>query len=71
MTEESPRNNRKELTGFVRAKTGDKSIKVVYVYKTPHPLYKRKYVVKQLSMFMMKKMNRWSEIRLKLLPLGL
>lgn len=41
MTEESPRNNRKELTGFVRAKTGDKSIKVVYVYKTPHPLYKK------------------------------
>lgn len=41
MTEESLRNNRKELTGFVRAKTGDKSIKVVYEYKTPHPLYKK------------------------------
>jgi small subunit ribosomal protein S17 len=41
MTAESPRNNRKELTGFVRAKTGDKSIKVVYEYKTPHPLYKK------------------------------
>ena len=41
MTSESPRNNRKELIGFVRAKTGDKSIKVVYEYKTPHPLYKK------------------------------
>ena len=41
MTAESLRNNRKELTGFVRAKTGDKSIKVVYEYKTPHPLYKK------------------------------
>jgi|TARA_B110000003_G_scaffold274706_1_gene315328 small subunit ribosomal protein S17 len=41
MTAESPRNNRKELIGFVRAKTGDKSIKVVYEYKTPHPLYKK------------------------------
>jgi small subunit ribosomal protein S17 len=41
MTAELPRNNRKELIGFVRAKTGDKSIKVVYEYKTPHPLYKK------------------------------
>lgn len=41
MTAESSRNNRKELIGFVRAKTGDKSIKVVYEYKTPHPLYKK------------------------------
>ena len=41
MSEESSRNNRKELIGSVRAKTGDKSIKVVYEYKTPHPLYKK------------------------------
>jgi small subunit ribosomal protein S17 len=41
MTIVSPRNNRKELIGSVRAKTGDKSIKVVYEYKTPHPLYKK------------------------------
>ncbi|MDA7821965.1 30S ribosomal protein S17 [Opitutales bacterium] len=27
--------------GVVRSKTGDKSIKVVYEYKTPHPLYKK------------------------------
>ena len=41
MTEDKNRNNRKELIGFVRSKTGDKSIKVVYEYKTPHPLYKK------------------------------
>jgi small subunit ribosomal protein S17 len=41
MSEENPRNNRKELIGMVRAKTGDKSVKVVYQYKIPHPLYKK------------------------------
>ena len=41
MPEDKNRNNRKELIGFVRSKTGDKSIKVVYEYKTPHPLYKK------------------------------
>ena len=33
MTTEDIRNNRKELIGLVRAKTGDKSVKVVYEYK--------------------------------------
>ena len=41
MSEQSNRNNRKQLVGVVRSKTGDKSIKVVYEYKTPHPLYKK------------------------------
>lgn len=41
MATDTQRNNRKELTGVVRSKTGDKSIKVVYEYKTPHPLYKK------------------------------
>jgi small subunit ribosomal protein S17 len=41
MTEENTRNNRKELVGVVRSKTGDKSVKVVYQYKIPHPLYKK------------------------------
>ena len=41
MTTEDIRNNRKELIGLVRSKTGDKSVKVVYEYKTPHPLYKK------------------------------
>ena len=41
MTTELSRNNRKELVGLVRSKTGDKSVKVVYEYKIPHPLYKK------------------------------
>lgn len=41
MTEENSRNNRKQLVGIVRSKTGDKSVKVVYEYKIPHPLYKK------------------------------
>jgi len=41
MSEESNRNKRKQLVGVVRSKTGDKSIKVVYEYKIPHPLYKK------------------------------
>lgn len=41
MSEEKTRNNRKELQGVVRSKTGDKSLKVVYEYKIPHPLYKK------------------------------
>ena len=41
MSEEKARNNRKELVGVVRSKTGDKSVKVVYEYKRPHPLYKK------------------------------
>ena len=41
MTTEQTRNNRKDLIGFVRSRTGDKSVKVVYEYKIPHPLYKK------------------------------
>tara|TARA_Y100000588_G_C13898276_1_gene771709 strand:+ start:293 stop:565 length:273 start_codon:yes stop_codon:yes gene_type:complete len=41
MSEENARNKRKELVGVVRSKTGDKSVKVVYQYKIPHPLYKK------------------------------
>ena len=41
MSEQSNRNNRKQLVGVVRSKTGDKSIKVVYEYVIPHPLYKK------------------------------
>jgi small subunit ribosomal protein S17 len=35
------RNSRKTLTGVVTSRSGDKTIKVVYYYKTPHPLYKK------------------------------
>jgi small subunit ribosomal protein S17 len=41
MSDKAIRNNRKQLIGVVRSKTGDKSIKVVYEYKIPHPLYKK------------------------------
>lgn len=37
----SDRNKRKQLIGVVTSRSGDKSIKVVYFYKTPHPLYKK------------------------------
>lgn len=35
------RNNRKVITGIVTSKVGDKSLKAVYMYKIPHPLYKK------------------------------
>ncbi|MDR1817696.1 MAG: 30S ribosomal protein S17 [Puniceicoccales bacterium] len=45
----APRNKRKDLTGKVTARSGDKSIKVTYEYKIAHPQYgkevKRKTVV--------------------------
>ena len=51
MSEATPttRNSRKSLIGEVTSSSGDKTIKVTYFYKTPHPLYrkeiKRKTVV--------------------------
>ena len=46
---EETRNSRKSLVGTVTSRSGDKTIKVTYFYKTPHPLYrkeiKRKTVV--------------------------
>ena len=43
------RNSRKSLTGTVTSRSGDKTVKVTYFYKIPHPLYrkeiKRKTVV--------------------------
>lgn len=45
----SQRANRKELVGVVTSRSGDKSVKVTFFYKIPHPLYrkeiKRKTVV--------------------------
>lgn len=35
------RNSRKTLTGTVTSRSGDKTIKVTYFYKIPHPLYKK------------------------------
>jgi len=46
---EAIRNSRKSLIGTVTNRSGDKTIKVTYFYKIPHPLYrkeiKRKTVV--------------------------
>ncbi|MGF1451578.1 MAG: 30S ribosomal protein S17 [Opitutales bacterium] len=43
------RHHRKDLVGVVTSRSGNKSIKVTFSYKTPHPLYskeiKRKTVV--------------------------
>ena len=38
---ETTRNSRKTLTGTVTSRSGDKTIKVTYFYKIPHPLYKK------------------------------
>lgn len=35
------RNSRKSLIGEVTSRSGDKTIKVTYFYKIPHPLYKK------------------------------
>ena len=35
------RNSRKVLIGIVSSRSGDKTIKVTYSYKVPHPLYKK------------------------------
>ncbi len=49
MSEISARNQRKNLIGVVTSRTGEKSLKVTFFYKIPHPLYqkeiKRKTVV--------------------------
>ncbi len=36
---ENTRKSRRSLAGVVTALSGDKSIKVTYFYKVPHPLY--------------------------------
>lgn len=41
MIKSTIRNNRKTLTGVVVSISGKKTVKVVYYYKTPHPLYKK------------------------------
>jgi len=41
MSNQEERNRRRSLVGEVISRSGDKTIKVVYGYKTPHPLYKK------------------------------
>ena len=38
---ENERNSRKELIGIVTSISGEKSIKVTYNYKKPHPRYRK------------------------------
>jgi small subunit ribosomal protein S17 len=38
---DTTRNSRKTLTGTVTSRSGDKTIKVTYFYKIPHPLFKK------------------------------
>jgi len=49
MAETKTRASRKNLVGDVTSRSGDKTIKVTFFYKIPHPLYqkeiKRKTVV--------------------------
>ena len=49
MLETNQRASRKSLVGIVTSRSGDKTIKVTFFYKIPHPLYhkeiKRKTVV--------------------------
>ena len=49
MSEEQKRPPRKVLIGVVTSKPGDKSVKVTYFYKKPHPIFgkeiKRKTVI--------------------------
>ncbi|MDR2436245.1 MAG: 30S ribosomal protein S17 [Puniceicoccales bacterium] len=35
------RNRRKVLSGTVISRTGDKTVKVAYSYKVPHPIYRK------------------------------
>ena len=35
------RNRRKILIGTVTSRSGDKTVKVTYAYKTPHPRYRK------------------------------
>lgn len=38
---QSDRGNRKRITGVVTSRSGDKTIKVTYFYKIPHPIYQK------------------------------
>jgi len=41
MTQSEHRSQRKDLIGIVTSRSGDKTVKVTYFYKTPHALYKK------------------------------
>jgi small subunit ribosomal protein S17 len=39
MVESALRNKRHSITGVVSSRSGDKTVKVEYAYKAPHPVY--------------------------------
>jgi small subunit ribosomal protein S17 len=39
MVESALRNTRKSITGIVSSRSGDKTVKVSYAFKAPHPVY--------------------------------
>ena len=39
MAETPARNSRKTIIGVVASRSGDKTVKVSYAYKIPHPVY--------------------------------
>ena len=39
MVDSAKRNSRKSITGIVSSRSGDKTVKVEYAYKAPHPMY--------------------------------
>ena len=39
MSDKAIRNQRKSITGIVSSRSGDKTVKVEYAYKAPHPIY--------------------------------
>jgi small subunit ribosomal protein S17 len=39
MSDKAIRNQRKSITGIVSSRSGDKTVKVEYAYKAPHPMY--------------------------------
>jgi small subunit ribosomal protein S17 len=41
MEQQVNRSLRKSLTGVVVSRSGNKTVKVIYYYKRPHPLYKK------------------------------
>jgi small subunit ribosomal protein S17 len=38
---QTTRGKRKHITGIVTSRSGDKTIKVTYFYKIPHPIYQK------------------------------
>lgn len=41
MADSPTRNRRESFTGNVTSRSGDKTVKVTYAYKIPHPLYQK------------------------------